>query len=196
VPTSQRTRRPRHHRSARRGVVALLVAALCVLGACSDSTGEDPTTTIDQPATTASEDPATTAEADSPSSSAPSDVDPADFEDGSGLASFATPAGDIGCMIALDGPSARCDVTEPEFEAPPAPADCQLDHGHAVVVDGEEPGSFLCAGDTVLGSDQVLEDGERLRYGPFTCRHEDGAVDCAHTSGHGFRVSTDDYELY
>jgi hypothetical protein len=195
VPTSQTTRRRRHRRSARSDVLALLAAGLWVLGACSDS-GDDPTTTIDQPATTQSEEPTTTTDPDPDSIGAPGDVDPADFEDGSGLASFATPSGDIGCMIALDVPSARCDVMEPEFDAPPAPADCQLDHGHALVVEGEESGSFLCAGDTVLGSDQVLEDGERLRYGPFTCRHEEEAVDCAHTSGHGFRVSTDDYELY
>ena len=188
-----------------RGVAAvLLAAALGVLGACSDESGA-PTSTSERPtatlAPTSSTPESTTTAAPSSTTTSPGDVDPEDFEDGAGTASFSTPDGDIGCVLVLAEHSARCDVADAEFDPPPTPADCQLDYGHALTLEGEGSGSFLCAGDTVLGSDHVLEDGQTLRYGDVSCRHAawDGqeGVACSHaTSGHGFRVSVAEYLLF
>ena len=192
--------RTRRTTGARRATKAELVAALlAVLGACNDASDEPTTTTTTAGPTTTDATTSTTTSAPETTTTSPGDVDPADFEDSAGVASFSTPSGDIGCV--LDERSARCDVLDADFDPPPTPPDCQLDHGHAVIVEGDEAGSFLCAGDTVVGSDRVLEDGQTLRYGNYRCRHADWdgqeGVGCSHVSnGHGFRLSVSEYLLY
>lgn len=203
MTTSTGTAAPvRRSTGARRAAAVLLVAALGILGACSDATDE-PTSTTEGPSTTGapSSTPTSTTVEPSSTTTSPGDVDPEDFEDGSGIASFSTPDGDVGCMLVLAEQRARCDVVDVEFDPPPTPADCEQDYGHALIVAGEDHGEFLCAGDTVLGSDQVLEDGQSLSYGDVTCRHADWegreGVSCSHaTSGHGFRISASQYLLF
>jgi len=190
--------RTRRSTGPRRAAVVLLAGALSALGACSD-TGEDPTTTTAGPTTTDGATSTTTTAVTSSTTTSPGDVDPQDFEDGAGTASFSTPSGDIGCVLTEE--EVRCDVVEAQFDPPPAPADCDLDWGHALIVRREGSGKFLCAGDTVVGSDHVLEEDETLRYGDFSCAYaewdDEVGVSCSQVAGgQGFRVSVAEYLLY
>ncbi|MDN5917789.1 MAG: hypothetical protein L0I76_22275, partial [Pseudonocardia sp.] len=60
---------------------------------------------------------------------------------------FRSPTGNIGCVLGADG--ARCDVTEREWQLPPAPADCTLDWGAGLSLAGTAPAGPTCGRGTV-----------------------------------------------
>jgi hypothetical protein len=86
------------------------------------------------------------------------------------LIGFQTPNEKVGCYVSGDG--ARCDVRRPRWQAPPPPADCELDYGQGVVVGRKGPAEYVCAGDTTLdpGHD-VLRRGEKVKAGRFRCKN-------------------------
>jgi hypothetical protein len=108
---------------------------------------------------------------------------------------FITPSKNIGCFVSPE--SARCDIAEKSWKAPPKPAGCQLGWGNglAVGVDGET--SIVCAGDTVLGGPRTLPYGESVRAGDFVCASSAEGVRCTNEpTGHGFTLSRKSYEIF
>jgi hypothetical protein len=110
------------------------------------------------------------------------------------LTTFSTPSGNIGCV--MDPGYVRCDISERSWESPAGPADCELDHGHGIEISDEQRARFVCAGDTTLGAEDVLEYGEASRVGPYRCVSAAAGLNCQAESGHGFFLSKQDYELY
>jgi hypothetical protein len=162
------------------GSAAALMAAamLAGCGGSSDTAGA-PATSQAGPTTSSSPRPP-------PSAPARHDTGP----DG-----FLSPSRNIGCH--LTQASVRCDIREREWSAPPKPADCLLDWGHALAVSGDAPGGFRCAGDTAIGDQPVLPYGSVVRRGPVECRSEETGVECVNLdTGHGFAVSRAEYRLF
>lgn len=118
-----------------------------------------------------------------PSTQAFADVGPGDFS---------SPTGNIGCYLDV-GSGIRCDIKTRTWAPPPAPPSCQLDYGQGLMV-GQGPGAFVCAGDTVLGSSNVLAYGSIAQRGPFRCDSEESGMTCVDTqTGHGFFLSSQSY---
>ena len=110
-------------------------------------------------------------------------------------AAFVSPSGNIGCYLTVD--MARCDVAKKSWSAPPAPADCDLDWGSGVTVGKTGEATFTCAGDTVLGAPDKLEYGQALKAGPIRCDSASIGMRCENTTtGHGFTVAKEKYELF
>jgi hypothetical protein len=108
---------------------------------------------------------------------------------------FTTPSKNIGCFVAAD--AARCDIVQKSWKPPPKPADCDLDYGNGLAVDAEQKATVTCAGDTVLGSKEILPYGEAVRVGSFVCESQSTGVRCSNDrSGHGFTISRDKYTLF
>lgn len=110
------------------------------------------------------------------------------------LTLFSTPSGNIGC--AMDVGYVRCDIRERSWEPPPEPADCELDYGQGIELGEDGKASFICAGDTTLGAEEVLDYGETSRVGAFRCVSAAAGITCQADSGHGFFLSKQAYELY
>jgi hypothetical protein len=111
-----------------------------------------------------------------------------------GPSQFALPSGNIGCYIG-DG-SVRCDIGERQWEPPPPPQPCELDYGHGIELDAEGT-RFVCAGDTVLGSPDVLAYGDHVQHGQIRCDSDTDGVRCQHLgTGHGFHLSRAVWEAF
>lgn len=108
---------------------------------------------------------------------------------------FQTPSGNISCAMRTD--EVRCDITERDWSAPPEPADCTLDWGHAIALDRGES-TFLCAGDTVADEDNpVLPYGESVAVGSFLCESQKQNLLCVNVrTQHGFRLSIQRIDLF
>jgi len=108
---------------------------------------------------------------------------------------FVSPSKNIGCRISAS--NVRCDIREREWQAPPKPADCNLDWGFALGVSGQGSGQFRCAGDTAIGGvTTVLAYGSVSRRGPFECRSQESGMECVNLdSGHGIFLSRGEYKL-
>ena len=106
---------------------------------------------------------------------------------------FQSPSGNIHCAIMTgeDYNAARCDLMEfTQLNYPDAPADCDLDWGHAYEVGSTGEGTPICAGDTVASPDSsVLPYGQSLFKGEFKCSSEDTGITCTNPEGHGFTVA-------
>lgn len=112
-----------------------------------------------------------------------------------GPGDFSSPSGNIGCYVDV-GNGIRCDIKTRTWAPPPAPPSCQLDYGQGLVVD-QGPGAFVCAGDTVLGSSNVLAYGAIAQRGPFRCDSEEDGMTCVDTqTGHGFFLSSQSYRAF
>lgn len=113
------------------------------------------------------------------------------------LDTFASPDGNVGCIA--DEQMVRCDIALPDWKVVDRTGDCQLDYGQGISVGTEGKAEFVCAGDTTLGSHPVLPANKINMVGPFECQSNeagDGIVcDNIHT-GHGFELSTADFETY
>ncbi len=134
-------------------------------------------------------------------------------------AAFASPTGNIVCMLAGDPQMNRCDITERTYKAPARPADCPLSYGSSFALDGVA--SIGCVGDTVLGQAApgtdytswftgpgvtspvtgqpiaILAYGESIKVGAVVCGSAKNGVTCTDVdSGHGFRVSRASYEIF
>lgn len=108
---------------------------------------------------------------------------------------FTTPSKNIGCFVGADG--ARCDIAQKSWKPPPKPADCELDYGNGLAVDAEQKATVTCAGDTVLGSKEILPYGEAVRVGSFVCESQSVGVRCTNDkSGHGFTISREKFTLF
>ena len=110
------------------------------------------------------------------------------------LTMFSTPSGNIGCV--MDPEYVRCDIRERSWDPPPKPADCELDFGQGIELANETRSHIVCAGDTTLGAEDVLEYGETSKVGPYRCISAAAGITCQADSGHGFFLSKETYELY
>jgi hypothetical protein len=126
---------------------------------------------------------------------AASTATPASMRTDTGPDAFVSPSKNIGCRISQT--SARCDISQHDWPAPPKPATCNLDWGFALGVSGQGAGQFRCAGDTAIGGvTTVLPYGSVARRGPFECRSGEEGMECVNLdTGHGIFVSRGEYRL-
>ncbi|MGZ8749064.1 MAG: hypothetical protein ACXWZ2_19225 [Mycobacterium sp.] len=137
--------------------VAGLVAAL-ILSGCGGSPGPEPTN-----ASSAATQAKASATRSAPPTSAPTaEPQPVDREVFA-FTGFISPTGNVACMI--DVGLARCDIIDHDWSPPPRPADCEFDYGQGIEIVAGEPASFVCAGDTAFGPDEVLRTAIRSRRG-------------------------------
>lgn len=112
------------------------------------------------------------------------------------LESFTSPAGNIGCIA--DDTQVRCDIKKHSWKLKRDP-ECQLDYGNGLMVSTEGKAEVVCAGDTTLNSGPEVAHGYINMVGTFECRtdEEGDSMRCENlTTGHGFELSPDDYELF
>ncbi len=104
---------------------------------------------------------------------------------------FQSPSGNIFCAIMSgDYAEARCDMRELMQSFRDPPADCDLEWGDSFAVGEQGPGALVCHGDTVMMPDApVLEYGQSLSLGAFTCTSEQSGVTCTNGQDHGFTLS-------
>jgi hypothetical protein len=100
---------------------------------------------------------------------------------------FSTPSRNIGCQG--DASGIRCDVGKRSWSPPPKPPSCHLDWGQGLILGRTGPSRWVCAGDTALGSRNILAYGQTRRYGPFTCASRVAGLRCTNPAGHGFQLS-------
>lgn len=117
---------------------------------------------------------------------------------------------DMQCSIGAEG--AACHLLN---EVPPRPADVkgqcsglsQYYGGYAVVTVGAGAQYGLCGdGVSPMEAEEVagppfpgpwMEDGQTVRIGNMVCSRDPGKMVCAHLrTGHGFLISTENYELW
>ncbi|BBX51788.1 hypothetical protein GCM10009645_30850 [Mycolicibacterium poriferae] len=115
---------------------------------------------------------------------------------GADLVGFTSPSGNIGCILA-DG-TVRCDVAERDWAPPPRPSDCPdfTDYGQGITLGTTGRASFVCAGDTALGSGPALPYGQFEAGGGVSCTSEPSGMRCSNSDGHGFTISRQDYTLF
>ncbi len=115
---------------------------------------------------------------------------------------FASPSGNIACVITSSGDGApggvRCDIDERAWSPPPRPADCRLDYGQGIVLGVGEPAEFVCAGDTTAGrNSEPLAYGDAITAGPIRCESAQSGITCRDAeAGHGFAISREAYQLF
>ncbi len=121
---------------------------------------------------------------------------PADPRFGTDQAAFATPSGNIACLMTAD--EVRCDVLERTWTLPPTPADCDLDFGRGVLLGGAGPAQLSCVGDTVAGPTlPKLAYGAAVRFAGVMCVSRETGMRCENpVTGHGFRVSRGSFEVF
>jgi hypothetical protein len=108
---------------------------------------------------------------------------------------FVSPTGNVSCMIDVD--LARCDIIDRDWEPPPRPADCEFDYGHGIEMPAGRPATFVCAGDTAFGADEVLPYGDAIRAGPLRCESADAGITCRDAdTGHGFTLAQRAYQVF
>lgn len=115
---------------------------------------------------------------------------------GADIVGFTSPSGNIGCILA-DG-MVRCDVAERDWAPPPRPSDCPdfTDYGQGLTLGTTGRASFVCAGDTTLGSGPALPYGQFEAGGGVSCTSEPSGMRCSNSDGHGFTLSRQDYTLF
>ena len=115
---------------------------------------------------------------------------------GADVVGFTSPSGNIGCILA-DG-TVRCDVAERVWAPPPRPSGCPdfTDYGQGITLGTTGRASFVCAGDTTLGSGPGLPYGQFEAGGGVSCSSESSGMRCSNSDGHGFTISRQDYTLF
>ena len=115
---------------------------------------------------------------------------------GADVVGFTSPSGNIGCILA-DG-TVRCDVAERVWAPPPRPSGCPdfTDYGQGITLGTTGRASFVCAGDTTLGSGPALPYGQFEAGGGVSCSSESSGMRCSNSDGHGFTISRQDYTLF
>ena len=180
-----------------RAFVVLAGGVLLALGGCGATHSGTGTAGQAPGATVPAAPPGTTTPPNaSPSGASPASTPSVIVETVSGDAAlFVTPSGNIGCAVSAT--SARCDIGERTWSAPPKPQSCQLDYGNGAVVDAT--GTRLsCAGDTLLhASTTVLQYGHGVRNGQVLCVSQPTGVRCEYVpTGHGFTLAKQGYTLF
>jgi uncharacterized protein DUF6636 len=108
---------------------------------------------------------------------------------------FHSPSGNIGCV--MDKSGVRCDIRNHDWPTPPKPKNCELDYGGGVFVGKHHRASFICAGDTTLGSGHALPYGQSKSLGRFRCVSLESGMRCKNRgNGHGFFLSREKVRLY
>lgn len=112
---------------------------------------------------------------------------------------FQSPSANIFCMIATgDWSEARCDIMELTSKIPPAPADCDLDYGHAFGIGPQDTRGYrICAGDTVADPGAMtLGYGDHIDLGGFRCTSAKTGMTCTNPAGHGFTLAKASQKLF
>lgn len=111
------------------------------------------------------------------------------------LTGFTSPTGNIGCYI--DKRSVRCDISERDWEPPPAPSGCDLDYGQGIELQAGGSADFVCAGDTALGGGDALDYGTSIGAGLLICESEESGMTCTDAeTGRGFTISREGYDIF
>jgi hypothetical protein len=115
---------------------------------------------------------------------------------GADLVGFTSPSGNIGCLLADD--MVRCDIADRDWSPPPRPAECPdfTDFGQGITLHPTGPASFVCAGDTTLGSGPALAYGQFQAGGGMSCTSEPSGMLCSNSEGRGFSLSRQGYQLF
>ncbi|MBU7582330.1 MAG: hypothetical protein KAF91_05380 [Nostoc sp. TH1S01] len=109
--------------------------------------------------------------------------------------SFQTPSGNIHCLIADE--SIRCDVLQITGRIPPQPKDCELDWGHAFIIDSRGGGYRGCYGDTVVDANSpILQYGKTLRYQGFVCTSRRTGLTCINRDKRGWELSREQQRFF
>jgi hypothetical protein len=177
-------------------VTVLLLAGTAALLWPTDDPASDSRAADAAPASSSAPTPTTpaTEPTAAPPEPAPTDAVPGLTEVSGDAVWFRTPSDNIGCQMTVT--SATCDLLERSWEPPPRPADCELDYGQGVFVDGDRSG-MTCAGDTQFVPDApVLQYGSGWVLGSVRCTSAQDGVTCVNmATRRGFTVSRDRYEL-
>lgn len=161
------------------------VTVLLALSACASSP---------EPVSTSTAPPETKASATQSAETTSATAEPADREV-SDFTGFISPTGNIACMIVMD--LARCDIIDRDWSPPPRPADCEFDYGHGIeIIAGQSP-TFVCAGDTAFGAEDVLAYGDAITSGPLRCESAESGITCRDKdNGRGFTIGQQAYQLF
>ncbi len=121
---------------------------------------------------------------------------------GRDLYSFATPTGNIVCVLVGKGIGAasdnvRCTIRQKAWSSPARPASCELDYGTDLEVSSPGRGEFTCAGDTILGmsGQATVGYGTTVRMGQAACEVDSNGVTCR-AGSHGFFIAKESYRLF
>ena len=173
--------------SAVSGLVAFLA-----LAACATSPGPQPTSTPSVASQTSASATSSAPKTSVPTTTAqPRPLDREVFE----YAGFISPTGNVACVIAVD--LARCDIIDRDWSPPPRPPDCEFDYGQGISISPGEPATFVCAGDTTFGAEEVLRYGDAITAGPLRCESARSGITCRDAdSGHGFTLALEAYQLF
>lgn len=171
------------------------VAAVLLLG-CGSGDGTVTVTETSMQSTPSSTAGSTATTSDSETTSTTADGGtPAADQTVTKLTGFTSPTGNIGCYI--DRESVRCDIGDRDWAPPPAPRSCDLDYGQGIELRAGGAAAFVCAGDTALGGDGVLDYGSSIAAGLLRCESEESGMSCRDTeTGRGFRISKQGYEIF
>jgi hypothetical protein len=102
--------------------------------------------------------------------------------------------GNVACMV--DHSWACCDIIDHDWSPPARPAGCELDYAGGIHITPGAPAEFVCAGDTVFGTDNVLPYAESISAGVLRCESADSGITCRDTkTGHGFSIARQAYQL-
>ncbi len=187
------------------GIILILGAALIAVTACSSGLVSAPVTTVTVTASptssanaTGATTPTGTTSTGTKTAATPRAVrDVSDRE----MYSFATPTGNIVCLLVGKGSGAtsdyvRCTIRQKAWVGPARPASCDLDYGTDLAVSTGR-GEFTCAGDTVLGipGQATLGYGTTVRMGQAACDIDSNGVTCR-AGSHGFFMSKENYRLF
>jgi hypothetical protein len=111
----------------------------------------------------------------------------------SGLATFRTPSGNIGCVYSSgfgSPPSLRCDIRSRLRPRPTKPHGCDLDWGDSYEMTATGRVAITCHGDTaILPNARMLRYGSRWTGAGFTCVSRLRGLRCRNRTGHGFFLS-------
>lgn len=114
-------------------------------------------------------------------------------------ASFMSPSGNIGCIVASDQ-GARCDIQNRDWAPGARPKGCPsfTDYGQGLWVTKKGRGHVVCAGDTALSNGgPVLVYGKSRSVGRYTCTSRTSGMTCRNRrTGHGFRIAKQSYRLF
>ena len=162
-----------------------MTIAVLALTACAGSPAPQPTSPSSPQTVAAAKSPGPT-----PSRAEPQPLD----REVSAYAGFISPTGNVSCVIDVD--LARCDIIDRDWSPPPRPADCEFDYGQGIQIVPGAPASFVCAGDTTFGAEDVLPYGEAITAGPLRCESAESGITCRDAgSRHGFTISREAYDL-
>jgi hypothetical protein len=92
--------------------------------------------------------------------------------------------------------SARCEIVDHAWVAPPRSADCRLNWGDRFELTQGGGAGFNCYGQEFPTAEETLAYGHTLSLGTITCDSEYTGMTCTDSStGHYFRISREGYEL-